>query len=119
MDTKYENTSNLGNINKYIEESIEKKFNQLIDILPSGNNVEIAKKVQDLTVGELYNGTIQTLIDILNEVSSLMSERKYMSTNIYREKLIAVFTKKERKVFIGIVMVILSFVLYFIDGSDA
>lgn len=119
MDTEYLNTSNIGQINKLIEESIEKKFNQLIDVLPHGKEADLPKKVKDLTVGELYNGTIQTLIDIINELSSVMSERKYMSNQAYRENIIAIFTKKERKLFVGIVLVILSFVLYFIDGSDA
>lgn len=119
VDTEYLNTSNVGNINKYIEESIEKKINQLLDVLPHGKEANIPKKVQDLTIGELYNGTIQTLIDIINELSSVMSERKYMSNQIYRQKIIEIFTKKERKLFVGIVLVILSFVLYFIDGSDA
>ena len=118
MDEEFLNTSNIGNINKYIESSVEKKINQLLDILPNGKNVDIPKKVQDLTIGELYNGTIQTLIDILNELSAVMSERKYMSNQIYRKKIIEIFTQKERKLFIGIVMVIISFILYFIDGSD-
>lgn len=123
MDTDL-GTSNIGdidigNINKIIEESIEKKFNQLLDVLPRGKEVDIPKKVQDFTIGELYNGTIQTLIDIINELSSVMSERKYMTNQAYRQSIIDIFTKKERRLFVGIVLVLLSFVLYFIDGSDA
>lgn len=124
MAEENSNTSNISNnptpnINKLIEEGIEKKINQLLDILPSGKDVDIPKKVQDFTIGELYNGTLQTLIDVLNDLSSVMSERKYMSAQKYRESIIAIFTNKKRKLFIGIVLVLLSFILYFIDGSDA
>lgn len=118
METEY-STSNLTNIDKYIETTIEKKIGQLIDVLPSDKNVQLSKQIQDLTIGELYNGTIQTLIDVINELSAVMSERKYMSNESYRTKLYEIFAKKERKLFIGIVMVVLSFILYFIDGSDA
>lgn len=118
METEY-STSNLTHLDKYIETTIEKKIGQLIDVLPSDKNIQLPKQIHDLTVGELYNGTIQTLIDILNELSSVMSERKYMSNENYRIKLYEIFAKKERKLFIGIVLVILSFIMYFIDGSDA
>lgn len=112
-------TSNFSYIEKYIEQNVEKKINQLMDILPQNQTVDTPKMIYEYTISELYTGTIQTVIDILNDISELTSERKYLSGQEYRAKLYDILLKKERKIYVGIVMVILSFIMYFIDGSDA
>lgn len=112
-------TSNYAKIEEYIEQNVEKKINQLMDILPRHEDVNTPKMIYEYTLSELYNGTMQTIIDIINEVTELISERKYISSKIYRERMFEIFIKKERKIFVGIVMVILSFIIYFIDGSEA
>jgi len=111
-------TSNFSYIEKYIEQNVEKKINQLMDILPQNQTVDTPKMIYEYTISELYTGTIQTVIDVLNDLTVLSSDRKYISGQQYRTRLFEIFLKKERKIFIGIVMVILSFILYFIDGSD-
>lgn len=111
-------TSNISYINKYIEQNVETKINQLMDILPQNQKIDTPKMIYEYTISELYTGTIQTVIDVLNDLTALSADRKYISGQQYRTKLFDIFLKKERKVFIGIVMVILSFILYFIDGSD-
>ena len=124
MENKTEqpiSTSNIDDINieSFIEKQIENKINQLMDILPQNVNVNTPKMVYEYTISELYNGTLQTIIDIINEVTELGSERKYISSKVYRERMFDSFFKKERKVFVGISMIILSFIIYFIDGSSA
>lgn len=112
-------TSNISYIENYIEQNVEKKINQLMDILPQNQTVNTPKMIYEYTISELYMGTIQTVIDILNDMSELTSERKYISGQEYRAKLYDIFLKSERKIYVGIVMVIISFIIYFIDGSDA
>lgn len=114
------NTSNLASIDfdKIIEKKIENKFNQVMDILPSPENVNIPKSIPDYTISDIYNGIIQTIIDVINEMSELMSERKYMSNKEYREKIFSIFLNQKRRYFLGIILIILSFILYFIDGSS-
>lgn len=119
-NTESVNTSNLTSIDfdKIIENKIENKFNQVMDILPSVENINIPKSIPDYTLSDIYNGIIQTIIDIINETSELMSERKYMSNQEYREKIFSIFLNQKRRYFLGIILIILSFILYFIDGSS-
>lgn len=110
---------NLQNINKYIESNIENKINQLFEILPQANHIKIPKMIHEYTVYELYQGTIQTAIDILNDVVALSAQYNYMDQKVYRERLMNIFLLPERRIYIGIIFVFLSFIIYFIDGADA
>ena len=113
------NSSNLDiNIEKYIEKNIENKINQLFEVLPKSVDDKTPKMIYEYTIGELYTGTIQTIIDIINEITSLNAERKYIASQEFRQKLFNIFLQKDRKIFIGIVLVILSFILYFIDSAQ-
>jgi hypothetical protein len=114
-------TSNLldTDVEKYIEKNIEKKINQIFDIMPKQSDVNEPKMIYEYTIGELYTGTIQTVVDILNDITALNAERKYTSSTDYRQKLFNIFFRNDRKIFIGIVLVLLSFILYFIDGAEA
>ena len=111
-------TSNFQYIDKYIESSIERKINQLFDILPQADNVIIPKMIQEYTVYELYEGTLQTAINVINDVNALSAQYQYMDSKVYRKKLVNIFFSQERRLYIGIILVILSFILYFIDGSS-
>lgn len=108
-------------IDAYIEENIEKKINQLFDVLPTSPNIQIPKMIHQYTIYELYTGTIQTVIDIINDMTALTANKKYMSyaSQEYRKQVFDIFFRENRKIFIGIMLVVLSFILYFIDGADA
>jgi hypothetical protein len=113
-------TSNLDiNVEKYIEKNIENKINQLFDVIPKQTDIKAPKMIYEYTIGELYSGTIHTVVDIINELTTLNAERKYVSSGDYRQRMFNIFFKNDRKIFIGIVLVILSFILYFIDGAQA
>ena len=111
-------TSNL--LDTEVEKYIENKINQLFDVLPNKqSDVKSPKMIYEYTIGELYTGTIQTVVDILNDITALNAERKYVSSTDYRQKMFNIFFRNDRKIFIGIVLVLLSFILYFIDGAEA
>jgi hypothetical protein len=112
-------TSNFVDIEKYIEKNVEKKINQLFDVLPQDVSVKTPKMIYDYTVYELYSGTIQTIIDIINDTTELYSEKSYIDNKTYRKNLFNIFFKDDRKIFVGITLVIFSFILYFIDGAEA
>lgn len=67
--------------------------------------------ITELNVGSIYKNTIQTIIDIINDVIILIDN----NTNYY-ENLKKIFFKEERQFYIGIIFILLSFVIYFIDG---
>lgn len=112
------NTSNIG-LSSQIESYIENKINQILDVLPPDANVKVSKMIHEYTIYELYEGTIQTVIDIINDVTALNASGKYIDSKIYRRNLLNIFFLPERRIYIGIVLVIISFILYFIDAADA
>jgi hypothetical protein len=73
--------------------------------------------ITKLNVGDIYKNTIQTIIDIINDLTILFND-DYKNKNynkIYYEIFDIIF-KKDRMFYIGIIFIILSFVIYFIDG---
>jgi hypothetical protein len=72
------------------------------------DNMDITK----INISDIYKNTMQTIIDIINDTTFLINDKKYMNYN----KIIQIFIKKDRMFYIGIIFIILSFVIYFIDG---
>ena len=68
--------------------------------------------ITELNISNIYKNTIQTIIDIINEVMIILENN---DKNLY-QNLLNVFYKKERQFYIGIIFIVLSFVIYFIDG---
>lgn len=68
--------------------------------------------ITELNIGFIYKNTMQTIIDIINEVVIVIDNP---SINLYKD-LKEIFLKQDRIFYIGIIFVILSFVIYFIDG---
>jgi hypothetical protein len=71
----------------------------------------------DLSIGKIYENTIQTIIDIINEIVYLIDNSNYYKNDFYNH-YINIFTKNDRLFYIGIILIILSFVIYFIDGAS-
>jgi translation initiation factor 2 beta subunit (eIF-2beta)/eIF-5 len=109
-------TQNIANndvlkIDKYIEEQIEKKLNTLLETLPD-KDLKPYKPVYNFTVLELYKNTLQTIIDIINEITELYNEDK----EVTMKKIYEIALVEDRKIFVGILLVALAFIVYFIDG---
>ena len=108
-----------NNINKYIEETIEKKFNTVIDTIITNKIDNKNKMIYEYTVGELYKNTLQTIIDIINDSSEFLSlNHKNLSNQEYRNRLLDIFFKDNRKLYTGIIFIILSLIIYFIDSAS-
>jgi len=103
--------NNVLDIDKYIEEKIEKKINSLLETLPD-KDVKPNIPVYNFTVLELYKKTIQTIIDIINEITELYTNDK----EITMKKIYEIALIEDRKIFVGILLVFLSFIVFFIDG---
>lgn len=110
-------TDNIEKIDKYIEEKIEKKISALLlslpDKIPEKNNT---KPIYEFTVNELYKNTLQTIIDIINDIIELVANRKNIGEKVFRKELLECFTKDNRKIYTGIILIFLAFILYFLDG---
>jgi hypothetical protein len=68
--------------------------------------------ITELNIGVIYKNTMQTIIDVINDIILLYDNPR----NYYYKDLINILFKKERQFYIGIIFIILSFVIYFIDG---
>jgi hypothetical protein len=71
----------------------------------------------DMSVRDLFQQTIQTTIDIINDLSDTISDRSFMSSTEYRRRLLDIFMLPERRLYVGLLLIFLSFVLYFIDSA--
>lgn len=105
-------------ITQFIENSIEKKINQLFDVLPQEYNIQKIKMIHDYTINELYVNTLQTVIDIINDITKLISEKYFITSIEYRKKLFNIFLNDDRKLYVGIILVIIAIVLFMIDGTN-
>tara|TARA_B100000795_G_scaffold268556_1_gene255750 strand:- start:4331 stop:4711 length:381 start_codon:yes stop_codon:yes gene_type:complete len=106
------------NIENYIEKQIEIKINNLLETFPDESNDNKQKKnPYNLTINELYKNTLQTFIDIINDIIEL-NNNKTNDLNNYVAKLLYILTENDRKLYVGIILIIISFVIYFIDGTS-
>jgi hypothetical protein len=110
---------------KAVEEELnekEKVLKQINDFL--GKYPKILPKDKDpdtpithLSLKEIYRRLLQTMIDMIQDISNLISQRNYMGQVSFRRRMFEVFTKKDRRLYVGILLVLLSFMLYFIDSA--
>ena len=106
-----------SDIEKYIEKQIEIKLNSLLETLPDKIPKDLQiKPIYNLTIKELYKNTLQTLIDIITDIVDVYSKKDYVNNNNYIYILLSIFTKDDRKIYVGIMLIILSFIVYFVDG---
>ncbi len=73
--------------------------------------------VYEYTIHELYQNTMQYLIDVINDVANFISiDHKNDSNKEFRNKLLNIFLNENRKLYTGIILIILSLIIYFVDG---
>ena len=109
------NTSNQN----IIEQEIERKFNEVLDKLPL-KELKTQKNELDYfnyNIYDLYKNTLKTIIDIINDIVELIDNRKYINSNYYYKSLLDIFFNEKRLFYIGIIFIILSIIMYFIDGA--
>jgi translation initiation factor 2 beta subunit (eIF-2beta)/eIF-5 len=101
---------------KIIEETIEKKFNQLLKQIPAfiKTEKEDEKDFLKFSIIDIYNNTLQTVVDIINEFMRILDNT---NRDNYLMSFLNIFFKEKRMFYIGIILIILSFVIYFIDGA--
>tara|TARA_Y100000389_G_scaffold191129_1_gene216791 strand:+ start:1750 stop:2130 length:381 start_codon:yes stop_codon:yes gene_type:complete len=107
------------NVEKYIENKIENKINNLLETLPDNKiDKKESKNPYNLTINELYKNTLQTVIDIINDIIELNNKvsQEQNDINYYITNVIYILTDNDRRLYVGIILIILSFIIYFIDG---
>ena len=78
FELKSENIYN--DLEKFIEKNIENKINNLLETLPNNvKNIKDNNNFYDLSLRELYKNTLQTIIDIINDISNVQEEKQIAS----------------------------------------
>lgn len=109
---------NYNDLDKFIESNIENKLNSLLETLP--DKIDTDKKnadFYDLSLKDIYKNTLQSIIDIINDVTKAYNNG-YIDNSNYIYVLIDILSKEERRLYIGIILIFLSFIIYFIDGAS-
>lgn len=113
------NTATKDDIEKYIEKQIEEKLNSLMETLPDKlPETNVAKPIYKLTIRELYKNTLQNMIDIINEITEAYSKKDNYDFQNYMYVIIDILSRDDRKTYVGIIIIFLSFIIYFIDGAS-
>jgi flagellar biosynthesis/type III secretory pathway protein FliH len=102
---------------KFIEETIEKKINQFIQEVPNfkrdiKKEIEVENDFFNFSIIDTYQNMMQTIIDIINDIIKVYDDNDKIFKNI-----LIIFFNENRLFYIGIILIILSFVIYFIDGA--
>lgn len=71
----------------------------------------------DLSLKEVYKNSIQTAIDIINDLANIISRKDSFTSSEYRRSIFKTITLENRRLYVGIWLIFLSFILYFIDTS--
>ena len=102
---------------QYNKERINREYNELYMKSREATQEEIKKKeserIYNLSIKEIIKRASQTYIDIINEITVSIENKQF---NI--DQVIKIFTMKDRLIYVGILIVVLSLFLGFIFISD-
>lgn len=102
---------------QYNKERINREYNELYMKSREATQEEMKKKeserIYNLSIKEIMKRASQTYIDIINEITVSIENKKF---NI--DQVIKIFTLKDRLIYVGILIVVLSLFLGFIFISD-
>ena len=102
------------NLNDFERIQLEKQYNRLYENSIITNNNQIEKKLQEriynLSLKTIANNTAITFMNILNEFTVYLNERDKTWNNFTY-----IFVKNDRLLYIGVMLILLSFVLFMIN----
>lgn len=101
-------------------EAVEQKINKFLVDFPNSIPTDRKKDtpITNLSVKEVYRRCLTVMIDLINDISRILGERDTLSSADLRRQLFYAITNPERRLYVGIWMIFLSIVLYFIDSSS-
>lgn len=71
-----------------------------------------------LSLKAIFNRTMRVAIDIIQDVSGILSQQSKMGSVSTRRKIIEAMTRPERRVYLGIWLIFFALVFFFVDGSS-
>jgi hypothetical protein len=123
INTKVINLSNILKnesvitLNDYEKYKLKEEYNKLYTNSNIANNEINEKKYNErfynISIKDVFNNLIKTLVDILNELSNYIENK-----NKDKRELLEIFIKNERLIYVGIFLIIISLMLFFINISS-
>ena len=111
---------NLGRVELGDDPKKLEAINEFLQTFPyrnKGKNGPMDEPWVNMSVKQLFQGMIQTAIDIINDLSYNISQRNLISSVDFRRNMFEAFTHAERRTYVGLWLILFSFVLYFIDSA--
>lgn len=123
IDSKVINLSNILKnesiitLNDYEKYKLNEEYNKLYTNSNIANNEINEKKYNErfynLSLKNIFNNLIKTLVDILNDLSNYIENK-----NKDKRELLEIFIKEERLIYVGVFLIIISLMLFFINISS-
>lgn len=99
------------------KEAVVKTINTFLKEYPKTLKPAPAEPWIDLPVRDLFVQSIETAIKIIEDISALLSQREQYTSAEYRRQFVHVFMQPQRRVYVGLWLIFISFMLYFIDSA--
>jgi len=100
---------------KLVTEKIDKFLELYPSVIPKDKNPNAP--LYAISLKELYRRTVVTMVDIVDDLSTIISNKDVSSNAEFRRSIFKVFTRPDRRLYVGIWLILLSFVLYFVDSA--
>jgi len=98
---------------------------RVLDTINNLINVEEKKKnkkkiMYNLTLKEILINLLKVIVDIINDISTILLDPLNKNRDLITvlKKVRKTFTKKDRLVYVGLFFIIISLLIYFIDGTS-
>jgi hypothetical protein len=74
----------------------------------------------NLTLKEILINLLKVIVDIINDISTILLDPLNKNRDLITvlKKVRKTFTKKDRLVYVGLFFIIISLLIYFIDGTS-
>lgn len=105
-------SSNMYIRNPKEDQDKEIKKNEYNDMLDTHREYAVKSKIYDLSVKDIGDNLGKTFIDMVNEFSLYRSDGNKRMTDYIR-----ILTHDDRLIYVGIIFVIISLLVFFIDVS--
>lgn len=71
-----------------------------------------------LSLKAVFHRTMLVGIDIIQDISAVLSQREILGSTTTRRKIVEALTKPERRIYFGIWLIFFAMVFFFLDGSS-
>lgn len=102
-----------------VAKEVTTKINDFMNKFPSLKTIPETSQTEffDLRVKVVLQRMVTAMVEIVNELHDLVLRRNEISQKGFWRAFTSIFTHKDRRVYVGMWVVVLSFIIYFLDSS--